>query len=84
MSDEYFKEIIIMKVIYFSAQEFSPEEIEQLEKLPRTIEAAISDGKLSHDKLENIKNTAFTNKKLFLAELQLYRTMVLDKIEAIG
>ena len=70
-----------MKVEHFSTEELSPEEIKQLEELRRIIEAAVSDGRLSHDELEHIENIAFAHKKLFPEGLQLYRKLVLDKIE---
>jgi hypothetical protein len=70
-----------MQFTNFSDQEFSPEEIKQLEEFRTTIEAAISNGKLSHYKIEHLKSIAFANKKLLSAELHLYRTMVLDKVE---
>jgi hypothetical protein len=70
-----------MQVEHFATEELSPEEIEQLEKLKRVIEAAISDGRLSHDELEHIKSIAFKNKKLLPAEIQLYSKLVLQKIE---
>jgi hypothetical protein len=70
-----------MQVEHFSNEELSPEEIKQLEELKKIIEAAVSDGKLSHHELEQIKTIAFAHKKLFSAELQLYSKLVLDKIE---
>jgi prefoldin subunit 5 len=70
-----------MEVEHFSTEELSPEEIQQLEELQRIIEAAVSDGRLSHDELEKIKTIAFAHKKLFPAGLQLYRKLVLDKID---
>jgi hypothetical protein len=70
-----------MEVEHFSTEELSPEEIQQLEELTRTIEAAVSDGILSHDELERIKSIAFANKKLFPEGLKLYRKLVLDKID---
>ncbi|XGV96590.1 MAG: hypothetical protein ACAF41_28140 [Leptolyngbya sp. BL-A-14] len=70
-----------MQIEHFATEELSPNEIEQLEKLKRVIEAAISDGKLSHNELEHIKHIAFPNKKLLSAELQLYSKLVLEKID---
>jgi hypothetical protein len=70
-----------MKVEHFSTEDLSPEEIKQLEELKRVIEAAISDGRLSHDELEHIKSIAFTHKKIIPEGLQLYSKLVLDKID---
>ncbi|NJO39772.1 MAG: hypothetical protein HC865_03555 [Cyanobacteria bacterium RU_5_0] len=70
-----------MEVEHFSTEELSPEEIKQLEELKRIIEAAVSDGILSHSELEHIKNVAFAHKKILPAELQLYSKLVLEKIE---
>ena len=70
-----------MEVEHFSTEEPSPEEIKQLAELKRVIEAAVSDGRLSHDELERIKTIAFANKKLFSEGLRLYSRLVLDKIE---
>jgi hypothetical protein len=70
-----------MQVEHCSNEELSLEEIEQLDKLRRIIETAVSDGKLSHYQLEHIKSIAFANKKLLLEELQLYRKLILDKID---
>ena len=70
-----------MKVENLSNEEPSPEEIKQLEELKRIVEAAVSDGRLSQSEMEHIKNFALAHKKLIREELQLYRTLVLDKIE---
>jgi uncharacterized membrane protein YebE (DUF533 family) len=70
-----------MQIEHFSTEERSPEEIKQLEELKRIIEAAISDGRLSHNELEHIKSVAFAHKKLLAAELQLYSKLVLEKID---
>jgi hypothetical protein len=81
MNNEHSKEKIVMEVERFSTEELSPEEIKQLEELTKTIEAAISDGILSHSELEQIKTIAFANKKIIPAGLQLYSKLVLEKIE---
>ncbi|MGA7935327.1 MAG: hypothetical protein WCA35_17390 [Kovacikia sp.] len=70
-----------MQVEHFSHVGLLPKEIERLENLGRIIEAAASDGKLSHNELEQIKTIAFANKKLLSAEIELYSKLVLDKIE---
>jgi uncharacterized membrane protein YebE (DUF533 family) len=70
-----------MEVEHFSTEELSPEEIKQLEELKQIIEAAISDGILSHSELEQIKTIAFAHKKILPAELQLYSKLVLEKID---
>lgn len=70
-----------MQVEHFSTEDLSPEDLKQLEALKRIIEAAVSDGKLSHDELEHIKSIAFAHKKILPEGLQLYRKLVLNKIE---
>jgi hypothetical protein len=70
-----------MEVEHFSTEELLPEDIKQLEKLKRIIEAAVSDGRLSHDELEHIKRIAFAHKKIISEGLKLYSKLILEKIE---
>ena len=70
-----------MQFEHFSAEELSPEEIKQLEKFRRMIEAAVSNGRISHYELERLKKIIFANKKIIPAAIHLYSTLVLDKIE---
>ncbi len=70
-----------MQVEHFSTEELSPEEIKQLEELTRMIEVAVSDGILSHSELEHIESIAFAHKKILPEGLQVYRKLVLDKID---
>ncbi|BAU65494.1 hypothetical protein STA3757_28810 [Stanieria sp. NIES-3757] len=69
-----------MEVEDFSAQELSPEDIKQLEKFRRMIEASVSDGRISLAEQERLKKIIFANKKIIPAAIHLYSTLVLDKI----
>jgi uncharacterized membrane protein YebE (DUF533 family) len=83
MSNEHLKEAIVMEVKDFSNEELSPEEIKQLEEFRRMIEAAVSDGRISHAEQERLKKIIFANKKnkkIIPAAIHLYSTLVLDKI----
>ncbi|NJR59576.1 MAG: hypothetical protein HC769_12415 [Cyanobacteria bacterium CRU_2_1] len=66
-----------MEVEHFSTEELSPEEIKQLEELKRIIEAAVSDGILSHSELEHIKNVAFAHKRYFQQNYNCTRNLYL-------
>lgn len=71
-----------MKILKGTApQETSPEELRELEKLTKIIDRAIADGKMSHYEIENIKKAMSADRKVTVAELALYRHLVLEKID---
>ncbi|HEY9849089.1 MAG TPA: hypothetical protein V6D28_06505 [Leptolyngbyaceae cyanobacterium] len=70
-----------MKVEHPNAEKPTPEELAQLERLQRAIENAVADGKISRQELDNIRAVTFADRKVTVAELELYRKLVLDKIE---
>ena len=57
------------------------EEKQQLERLKTVINNAVADGKISRKELDDIRAATFADKKVTVAELELYRKLVLDKIE---
>ena len=70
-----------MKIERPNAVEATPDELRELEKLKTVIENAIADGKLSRQELENIRLTMSADHKVTVAELELYRKMVQEKID---
>ncbi|MDJ0577500.1 MAG: hypothetical protein QNJ65_20360 [Xenococcaceae cyanobacterium MO_234.B1] len=71
-----------MKISRPNAQEPTPEELQELEKLKGMIEQAIEDGKLTGSEFESIKDAIAADKKVTLEELQLVRKLIDDKIES--
>lgn len=57
----------------------SPEQ-QEVEKLRKLIEQAIADGRLSQAELEAMKNQVWADGKITPEELELYSTLVLDKL----
>ena len=57
------------------------EEKQHLERLKTVINNAVADGKISRKELDDIRAATFADKKVTVAELELYRKLVLDKIE---
>ncbi len=58
----------------------TPEEERDFERLRAAIETAIADGKLSQTEIENIKSIAWADGKITRRELELYRTLISDKV----
>lgn len=56
------------------------EEERDFERLRAAIEAAIADGKLSQTEVEDIKSIAWADGKITRRELELYRTLISDKV----
>lgn len=71
-----------MKVEYPCAQAPTPEELRDLERLRLTIERVVSDGKVSGAEIRAIQAVYTADGKITVEELCLYRTLVLEKIEA--
>jgi hypothetical protein len=69
-----------MKVEHPNAPKPSPEDIRALEQLKITIERAIADGKLSRQEIDRIKANMSADGKVTFDELELYRTLVQEKI----
>lgn len=56
-------------------------EKQHLDRLKTVINNAVADGKISRKELDDIRAATFADKKVTVAELELYRKLVLDKIE---
>ncbi|MBL1179381.1 hypothetical protein [Pantanalinema sp. GBBB05] len=69
-----------MDVSQPNMNEPSPEELRDLEKLKMIIERAIADGKISKSELDAMKTQAWSDGKITPEELELYSSLVLDKI----
>ncbi|MGB5636880.1 MAG: hypothetical protein WBM44_05385 [Waterburya sp.] len=61
-------------------QEFTPEELQELEKLQTIIKQATEDGKLEGLEFARIKDAIRSDKKVTVEELQLVRKLIDDKI----
>ncbi len=74
-----------MQVTRPNAQEPTPAEAKELEAFKSVIERAIADGKLTYDEIQTIQAAELGRKKVsadqLYRELELYRTLVLEKIE---
>lgn len=71
-----------MLVSRSSAKKPTQEETRQLEKLQVQIERAVADGKISKQEIEDIKRAICADEKVTVEELELYRTLVTDRIVA--
>ncbi|MBZ8178876.1 hypothetical protein [Oscillatoria salina] len=71
-----------MKIERFNQKDLSPEEKVQLEKLKILMKNATANGKISKDELEYIRIAMWAHKNISLAELKLYRKLILDKIDS--
>ncbi len=71
-----------MKISRPNAQEPTPEELKELEKLKGMIERAIEDGKLTGAEFDAIRDAMRADKKVTWEELQLVRKLIDDKIES--
>ncbi|MFB2921420.1 MULTISPECIES: hypothetical protein [Aerosakkonema] len=64
-----------------NAAQPTPEEKQHLERLKTVINNAVADGKISRKELDDIRAATYADKKVTVTELELYRKLVLDKIE---
>ena len=68
-----------------NAKEPTPEELQKLERLKDIIEKAIADGKISSDEYQRIKSEIYAHGKTstdqFYREIELYRSLVQEKLE---
>lgn len=74
-----------MKVDRPNAQELTPAETKELDRLRALIETAIDDGVVTKDEAEAIRATALGHKpsyELLSQELAMYRELVTSKVQA--
>jgi hypothetical protein len=75
-----------MEVSRPNARELTPEELQELEKFKRMIEHAVADGKISKQDIQDLQNVELAsgkqNSELLQHELELYRTLVTEKLRA--
>jgi len=71
-----------MEISRPTASEPSPEDLENLDKLKAVIERAIADGKLTETEKQQIRTVAWSNGKITPQELELVRSMILDKLHS--
>jgi uncharacterized membrane protein YebE (DUF533 family) len=71
-----------MEVNRPNAKEPTLEELKDLEKLRALIEHAIADGKITSEEFAAVKSQAWADGKITPEELDLYTTMVLEKIRS--
>jgi hypothetical protein len=75
-----------MEVSRPNARELTPEELQKLEKFKRMIEHAVADGKISKQDIQDLQNVELAsgkqNSELLQHELELYRTLVTEKLRA--
>lgn len=71
-----------MEISRPNAQELTPQELQDLEKLKAVIERAVADGRISPDEIKSIKATMWSDHKITPQELDLMRTLVTQKIES--
>jgi hypothetical protein len=73
-----------MEVSRPNARELTPEELQELEKFKRMIEHAVADGKISKQDIQDLqdveRSTGKQNPELLHHELELYRTLVTEKL----
>jgi methanogenic corrinoid protein MtbC1 len=67
------------------ARELTPEELQELEKFKRMIEHAVADGKISKQDIQDLQKVELSsgkqNSELLQHELELYRTLVTEKLQ---
>jgi hypothetical protein len=68
-----------MKIERSDQQELTPEEQAHLAKLQQLVEAALADGKLSHDEIESVRALIYADKKVTVEE----RNMINDTVRAV-
>ncbi|MFB2877564.1 hypothetical protein [Floridanema aerugineum] len=68
-----------------NAQEATAQELQQLERLKNIIERAMADGKITSDEYQKIKSEIYDHGKTsadqFYREIELYRSLVQEKLE---
>ncbi|MBE9224954.1 hypothetical protein IQ264_05675 [Phormidium sp. LEGE 05292] len=68
-----------------NAKEPTAEELAQLERLKGIIEKAMADGKITSHEYQNIKKEIYAHGKVstdqFYREIELYRSLVQEKLE---
>jgi uncharacterized membrane protein YebE (DUF533 family) len=70
-----------MNIPHPQDRELTPDETQELQNLRSLIEAAVADGKLTPDEMEQIRAAACADNKVTFAELELYRTLIRDQIQ---
>ena len=77
-----------MEVSRPNARELTPEELQELEKFKRMIEHAVANGKISKQDIQDLQNVELShgkhNSELLHHELELYRTLVTEKLQTGG
>jgi hypothetical protein len=77
-----------MEVSRPNARELTPEELQELEKFKRMIEHAVANGKISKEDIQDLQNAELShgkhNSELLYHELELYRTLVTEKLRTGG
>ncbi|WP_448573619.1 hypothetical protein [Trichothermofontia sp.] len=58
----------------------TPEELEDLDKLKAVIDRAVADGKITQGELAQIRQVATHDGKITPQEMELYRTLIIEKI----
>lgn len=69
-----------MKVWRPEPSQPSPEDLQQLDRLRSVINAAVADGKISGAEMVAIRAQASSDGKVTVAELELYRKLVTEKL----
>jgi hypothetical protein len=77
-----------MEVSRPNARELTPEEVQELEKFKRMIEHAVADGRISKQDIQDLQNEELSHGKhhaeLLYHELELYRTLITEKLRTGG
>ncbi len=75
-----------MEVYRPNARELTPEEQQELDKFKRMIEHAVADGKISKQDIQDLQRRELSggnhNSELLHHKLELYRTLVTEKLQA--
>lgn len=75
-----------MEISRPNAQEPTPDQVQELEKLKATIDRAVADCKISGEEMEAIRQeimkSCHGSKDQLCCELELYRTMIEQKLES--
>ncbi len=74
-----------MEVSRPNARELTPEEQQELDKFKRMIEHAVADGKISKQDIQDLQRKELSggnkNSELLSHELELYRTLITEKLQ---
>lgn len=62
-------------------RELTSAEANELQQLRSLIEKAVADGRLTADEMARIRTVARADCKITFAELELYRTLIQEKIQ---